>query len=757
MQRDFTQELLEIFKSEAEDYLNILNGGLLELEHSENPETLEEIFRTTHSLKGAAQAVNFNGVEELCQAMESVFSRLKQKQIKITPPLLDILRQSVEHLEFLIKSDQPNLEADAGIINKLQLAQEGRLPDKPESSPKKKPFSKPKLPATAKEEPETTISQKSDSEQKKQSKVSPQDTIRVSFNRIDRLVNQSEELLTIKLKNEHYVKQIENLFDQLESLKQKLVDYFSLLQQLRTITVSKSDENRQLNNQVSELNNSFENNLQQLFSFEKNLVYLQSLMENDYFHISSLIDNHLTDIRQLLMFPFSTITNYIQKSTHTIARELNKRIDLKIIGSEIEMDKHVLEELKDPLIHLIRNSIDHGIEPPAERLLKGKPETGTITIEILPPREQKIIIKISDDGRGLDTEQIKKSALKKRLIDKSQLDQLSEPQILGLIFKSGFSTSKGISMISGRGLGMAVVAQNIGKLGGNVKIENYFPYGCAFLLSIPLSMTTSRGILTETRGFRSIIPTNVVESPLRIDRSQLKSVRNRDMVVIDGRNIPVFDLASLLSLNRDKTFYAEKLSLLILRQGEKRIAISVDRIIDEQEIILKNLNPPLHEIRFLAGATILGDGSLVPVLNAAYLFEITETHETPPIRKKKKRKKRILVAEDSITSRVLLKNLLETAGFEVQTTVNGAQAWELLKRTHFDLIISDVQMPKIDGFELTAKIRQDQKLKELPVILLTSLGSEEDRKKGLQVGANAYFAKSEFDQRTLLDIVQKLI
>ncbi len=777
MDSDFTKELIEIFKNEAEDYLNILSSGLLELESSNDPELLERIYRTTHSLKGAARAVNFSGIEELCQVMETLFSRIKNGEMKITPELLDVLLAGVEELTTLINSDEPDQSADYEILENLQKALNGSLPEaassesrasKPEPQPEAKEVKEEKPPEKApaqvkKPKPsakeKTPAAPKAKPGPKKSSGTStaPSETIRVSFRRVDQLINQSEELLMIKLKNDHYVQNVRELNDLFREQKSRLLAFLNQLQDTVSHYKSMPQTEAKQNEKLNQLINTLNGNIQNIFTFEKRLLQFYTVLENDNHQISALIEHHLTDIRQLMMFPFSTITNYLQTSTRSIARELHKQIELKIIGSEIELDKHVLEELKDPLIHIIRNSIDHGIEPPEERLMKGKPEKGKITIEVLPPRDQNIVIRISDDGRGIDLEKVKQSALRKNLVKPEELEHFSPAQILGLIFKSGFSTAQKVSRLSGRGLGMAVVAENVEKLGGTVKIENNPPFGCSFLITLPLNMATSRGILIEVAGQRYIIPTRTVEAPLRVEAQRLKSVEGNKVIQVNGRNIPVYELASLLELKPVQIDEHKKLSMLILNWGQQRLALIVDRIIDEREILLKRLNPPLEKIRYLAGATILGDGALVPVLNTGDLLGNASDLAGMQIENENVAKKRVLVVEDSITSRVLLKNVLEGAGYEVTTAINGAEAWKILGKEKFDLIVSDVEMPEMNGFELTKKVRKNEKLKSVPLILLTSLGSEEDRRKGMESGATAYFIKSSFEQKSLLELIEKLI
>ncbi|WP_457565406.1 hybrid sensor histidine kinase/response regulator [Caldithrix abyssi] len=744
MDQDFERELLEIFKAEAEDYLTILNDGLLALEEGADERAVEEMFRTTHSLKGAARAVNFSAVEELCQAIESLFSKIKNKELKLNEGIRAVLIRSIEHLNELLNQNNFNASCDIDILKQLQAAASGEIKAAAKEKAQKRPAARPKAaqkpeasrPEAAGQTPEKTTAPEPAPATQPKSADAAQETIRISYQKIRELFTQSEDLIAIKIKQKFYIDHINQLYDQLEAIGKK-----------RRQWLVASDSADALNSEL----------FREFSLIKKQVDLLKNTLENDLFQITAMIDKHLDDIKQLMMFPFSTITNYLERSTRAIAREMNKKIELKIYGKEVELDKHTLELLKDPLIHLIRNSLDHGIEPPEERLMRGKPEVGKITIEVLPPRDQSIVIKVSDDGRGLDLAKIKQKSLKKNLVTQAELDDMNESQVLSLIFHSGLSTKDEVSKLSGRGLGMAVVLENIEKLGGSLKVENYYPNGSTFYLTIPLSFATSRGILIYTNDFRAIIPTKFVRLPMRLEVAQLKTVENQLVVNLNGQNIPLFSLASLLDIKTEDRETPQYLNILILRLDEQHeIAVSVDQVLDEREIILKKLNPPLEEVRFLSGVTILGDGSLVPVLNVHDIFAAC-SDRFKPMAIKKQKPKQILVVEDSITSRVLLKNVLESAGFKVQTAINGQQAWQILQKQTFDLIISDVQMPEMDGVELTRKIKAEQKMKSIPVILLTSLGSESDRKKGLEAGANAYFIKQDFKQKSLLDLIHKLI
>ncbi len=719
MEQDFQQELFEIFKQEAEDYLGVLNDGLHRLKDGADEQVVEQIFRTTHSLKGAARAVSFSAVEELCQALESIFSKLKDKEMELSADLIDLFAEAFDELEALVIASDLEAQPDIELLGSLQSVLAGNLKLK-------------KQPAKAKPRRQPVRKSEESKSSKTEKPAASAETIRISYERLQNLLQKSEELISVKIKYRYYLRKLEAM----QSLVAQLLPehgYSSML--------SHSDEQLEI-----------------LTSLKQQLENYQKLLANDSFQVSALIEGHLGDIRNLMLFPFSTITGYLERSTRNIAKELNKKIDLKIMGAETEIDKHILELLKDPLIHLIRNSIDHGIEDPQERIYRGKPMVGTIKVEVFPASDQKIKIKISDDGQGFDLNRIKAKVIENGLATEDELNQMSEGEALSFIFHSGFSTKTEVSKLSGRGLGMAVVKENIEKLGGSLQVKNDYPNGCSFLLSIPLSFASGHGILFQLANHKMIIPTQVVEQIVRIPFNQLKSAKNQLMINVKGELIPVHQLREILNIKGDTEAVSKgNLSLLILNHHSRKLALIVDEILEEREILLKKLSPPLNDVTLLAGLTLLGDGSLVPVLNPAEIFELSKQGGKARIKTGHDKPKKILVAEDSITSRMLLKNVLQTAGYHVELAVNGKLAWEKLNEQNYDLLISDIQMPQMDGIELTKKVKSDRKLKKLPVVLLTSLGSEEDREKGLKAGANAYFVKGDFKQSSILELIKTLV
>jgi two-component system chemotaxis sensor kinase CheA len=440
-------------------------------------------------------------------------------------------------------------------------------------------------------------------------------------------------------------------------------------------------------------------------------------------------------------------------------------VDLVIRGGEVEIDRRILEEMKDPLIHLVRNSIDHGIEKSEERARKKKPPRGTIGMAISPRNGNNVEIVISDDGAGISIDKVRAASLKFGVISPGEAERLTEPEVLSLIYRSGVSTSPIVTDVSGRGLGLAIVREKVEKLGGTISFGTHLDAGTTFRLILPLTLATFRGVLIRVGEHLFIIPLASVERVVKVDRGEIKTVENRETVQLNGQIVSLVRLAEALELfqGNGPGNFSDIVQMVVLGSAEKRIAFALDEILNEQEVLVKSLGKQLSRVRNISGATVLGTGQVVPILNASDLMKSALKVATAPVKETviaeevKEKGKSILVAEDSITARTLLKNILESAGYDVKTAVDGVDAFTVLKMESFDLVVSDVDMPRMSGFELTAKIRADKKFSELPIVLVTALESREDKERGIDVGANAYIVKSSFDQSNLLEVIRRLI
>ncbi len=461
------------------------------------------------------------------------------------------------------------------------------------------------------------------------------------------------------------------------------------------------------------------------------------------------------------MLPLATIFNTFPRAVRDLAKEFGKEVELIIRGEETELDKKVLEEINDPLIHLIRNSVDHGIENPDERIKVGKERKGKVELSASQEGDH-IVIEISDDGQGIDPNKIKETAIKKGFLAESEADNLDDKDSYYILFESGFSTSSIITDISGRGVGMDVVKRKIEEeLKGSIKVESNIGKGTKFTLMLPLTLAIIRALLIEVGNQTFAIPTTTLEETIKVENDKIQTTKGREAIQLRGQFIPLVSLAKILGLRESKSDNG-KLSIAIINTGGHRVGFKIEEFIFEQQIVIKTLGNHLKKVSNIAGTTILGAGEVVLILHIPDLVSSARGIAGlrtwgRKIEEKKDKEIAILVVEDSLTTRELEKNIFEAAGYQVDLAINGAEALSIIQQKEFDLIVTDIQMPVMDGFELTKSIKENEALKDIPVVILTSLENDEEKQRGIEVGADAYIVKSTFDQTSLLNIIERLI
>lgn len=583
-------------------------------------------------------------------------------------------------------------------------------------------------------------------------------TIRVSSHKLDLLLQQIEELLLVKSaanQRTHEFKHIQDLLNQWDQEWGKIqTDYYNLLQ------AAEKKENEILNPPIMHFLQWHEGFVKVLREY---IIQANRAAHQDQRVLSSMVDSLLEDTKKVLMQPISTLFEIVPRMVRDIAHALGKDVRLEMTGGDIEVDRRILEELKDPLIHIIRNSLDHGIESPEERQKLNKPAVGKLTITASQVSGNNVEIRITDDGKGIEIDKIRHSAIQKGLISEVDADKLTQQDWLNLLFKLNLSTASKVTEFSGRGLGLNIVSDKVEKLGGHVSIEFQPHIGTTFILLLPLALATFRGIHIKVSNQDFVIPTQHVKRVLRIPQTQVRTVEDKQTINVENQLIAFVSLAEVLGLPPQPVSENYPFIVLILNAAKTSVAFRVDEIVSEQEVLVKSLGKQLLRIRNISAATIMEWGKIVPILDPFDLIK-TVTYAAKSvltiaaaIPQKTKKQPVILIAEDSITARVLLKNILESAGYHVKTAVDGAEAFTVLKTEPVDLLLSDIEMPRLNGLELAEQVRKTEELAHLPIILCTSRGSKEDREKGIEVGANAYIDKSSFTHSSLLDIIQKLI
>jgi len=803
--QEFLKRILETFRAEATENLNAMAIHLIELEKNPSKERQDElseiIYRVAHSLKGASRSVNLTEIEGVCHAFEDVMSAIQEEEISYNPQVFDALHKTIDIITELLEYNDDNVghEMDMKISDHVELlsmieagievenTNKSRIEKNKEKSQseidKKEKSLKDSTAAAAKEEEEeeeeeqkiTTleIAKKEKEENTKKSKPKTEsetkikkatsDTIRISTRKLDNVLSQAEEMLSLKLRAIQRSKDIKNTLGKFSAWHKESVAILQSANALKKVLPEEEMTNNAKSTQpkVSQISQYFEWTNSFIKDLEKELKSLSDFSTQEIYNINLKIENLLNDVKELVAVPFSTMSDIFPKMARDISKDLGKEVDFTIEGDEIKIDRRILEKIKTPLIHILRNSIDYGIEPPEVRLKKGKTSKGKVSLKIKREDNSKIGVYISDDGGGIDIEKLKRIYISKHELSDSEIKNLTKKEIINQIFQSGVSTSEIVTDLSGRGLGLAITWQDIQQIGGSIDVETEKDSFTTFKILLPQSIVTFRGIIINQSDHTFIFPTTHVEKVMRIKKSDIKTIDGKATFLLENEVVPLVKLNEILQL-KEKENKADFIHVTIFENNSKKIAFVIDKVLNEQEVLVKGFSRQIKQLKFFSGASILGSGKVVPILNISDLIKasanlsssqksITDSAAST------EQTKSILVVDDSITSRTLLKNILDSAGYQVTTAIDGIEGYTKLKEGSYSIVISDVEMPRLDGFELTSKIRADREFEDMPVVLVTSLSKKEDREKGIDVGANAYIVKSSFDQTNLIEILERLI
>jgi len=749
-------DLLSIFWVEAADYLEALNRLLLQLEVAAPGDDaiprLREVTRIAHSLKGAARAVGQTAIETLAHHMEDLFDLALAGRLTLNPGVCDALYDSLDVIQLIADGAPVSPEVVEEAVHGLQSVASGDGSAAGDGQPGGTAV---ELSAMPGDSPAAAVH-------------ATGDTVRVSLGKLDQLMGQTSELLLARMHSEQRHQDVQELLDEHRRWRR-------LWRQARSAYIRATRRLRDAHSPAMPAEGSadlftlldfLESTQHYITESGRRLAALGQALAQDSLHLTALVDELQADIASVRMLPFATILGAFQRMVRDLARAGGKEAILVVEGAQVELDKHVLEMLKDPLMHLLRNAVDHGIEPPDARAAAGKPPAGTIRLTV-SSRGNDIHVAVRDDGRGIDPQAVGRRALEAGLISELDVENLSDSEITALIFEPGFSTAQRVTPLSGRGLGLDVVRQRVEALRGRLWVENHPGQGATFHLIVPVSLTRTRCLLARIGEETYAIPLTSVTRITTIDPATVFAVESRPMIEIDGRPIPLVHLATVLERPAPPAPLTPTSPVLILHSTEQRqVAFIIDELVSEQELVLKALGEELGRVRNVAGAAILGSGEVVIVLNPSDLIKsarraramIARAAEAatgpeagepgPP---------RILVVDDSLTTRTLEKNILEAAGFRVRTATDGDEALRVLLEHPIDVIISDIEMPGLNGFDLTRRLKAYARWRDIPLILVTSRDSPGDRERGLQAGADAYVAKSEFDQDELLRIIGQMV
>lgn len=750
---DFRVQLLETFRGEADDHLREINATLAALEDdptgARSSELAEATFRELHTLKGASRSVGLSGVEAVCQACEAVLSEATREGLTLDRPILSALQAAVDRVPGFIAGDGAAGDDEiADVVARVEQAAAGLPADSgvppaapvAEAEPDPGEDPGPDAGAVSMEEdvPDGAVTDSPAVDPTVGSApLTAVDTIRLSVSRVDALANEAEDLLLIKLAAGERTREA------------------------RALTTA-INECRELVAHGNGSGAGAPDLADALSTLEHEAAQVENRLARDQRSTAVRIDGLHDQTRRLRMTPASSVLDRFPAMVRDLAAQEGKDARLTVEGADLEIDRKVLEAVTDPLLHIVRNAIAHGIESPTAREAEGKPERGEISVSVSLMEDGRVSIAVADDGRGIDPEEVRGAAVRSRLLTEAEAEVLTDVELVNLVYRSGLSTSAVVTEIAGRGLGLAVVRTDLERLGGSIELESRVGEGTIARVMVPVAVATFRGLLVRAGGQPFLVGLDSVDRVLRVPVSEIKTIEGRTAIRHDDAPLAVAELAPVLGLEAESHDGDDERiqPCAVIEVGSQRAGFLVDEVLGEREALVKDLGPPLVRVSHLAGAAVLGDGQVVLTLRSSDLLDAVQqgararaaaTVGPAPVAAGL----RILVVDDSVTTRTMEKNLLAAEGHDVFVAVDGVDAWTQLGSEPCDLVVSDVDMPRMNGFDLTAKIRADERLAELPVILVTALDSREDHERGIRVGANAYVIKSGFDQSGLLQLIDR--
>jgi len=739
------ERLMTTFLGELAEHVRVLNAELLALEKQpdgpDNAERFRTLFRAAHSLKGAARSVNVSLIEEACHLLEDLLGAARDGRVALDRErfaLLFAAADAIEEAGMRLREQQDLTDSPlAALLPRLEGA---ALPTPvqgdaaPPAAPRPSPAPSPPLDL---ERPQLASA-----------------FVRVPAGKLDTLLTGNGELLVARRR----VEACEAELAALRELVGRWDDDWRASTRPLSALLDRAER--------TELHDLLpRRTVQALGQIGARLGALREGL--DRFGVRMAGEHRLLaraagalddEVRRVRMLPFAEACQGLERAARDVAQATGKQVELVVDGGDVELDRAVLEGLKDPLMHLVRNAVDHGVELPEVRRAAGKPETARVSVTVAL-RGAQVEVVVADDGAGLDCESVRRRVRERGLREPSDDRDLAD-----VLFLPGFSTARAVSSVSGRGVGLDVVKSAVEALHGTVALANARGEGMRFILSVPLTMTTLRALLLKAGGQTFALASASVEALARVDPEEFRSVEGRLVLARRGAPVPLVYLSELLGLPAPEPLQpGAKVPGVIVAAGDRRAAFVVDELAAENEIVIKNLGTRIRRLRHFSGATILADGRVALVLNAGALLRSalmgTPSASAPraPAHAPLLVRKRLLIVDDSVTTRTLEKSILESAGYEVAVAVDGEAGWRLLQGQGADLLIADVEMPRMDGFALTEAVRDSSRFARLPVVLFTSRADDRDRARGIEVGADAYIVKGQFDQKDLLETVAQLL
>ena len=694
-----SERLVSTFLVELEEHARAMERDVMALERAEGvpAQIYTSLFRSAHSLKGAARVIGLDAIETACHRFEEIVEALRDGRLSADAGLCQLLLSAADALSASGRLLAEKREGYGAPLLKLlpKLATAVEI-----------------APAPVREEPAQLATMAMPAPK-------PQDaTLRVTAAKLDALLAQDGELLVVRRRAAGHAETVERLLQRVRDAQR---------------------ENR---------------GAAGLREIERELNGFSVQVASDAKALDDAAGKLSDEIRQVRMLPFAQACEGLDRVVRDLCSGGDKAVSFIVSGSDIGIDRSILQGLRDPLLHLVRNAVDHGIEPRHVRSAAGKNPTGRVSVSASLSGPQ-VIVKVRDDGRGIDMDAVNAQAQKRGLLPASPGHEHD------VLFAPGFSTLSSVSTISGRGIGLDVVRSQIEEMRGAISLVSEPGRGVEFTLALPLTLTSIRGLLIGCGEQIFALDSTMVRGLRRVSPENVRVVEGRSVLVGEGKPLPLAQLSALLGLAAPPPRDGEQMRVVLLGAGVAQAAIAVDALYDEDDLTVRNLGHRFGRLANVSGGTILPDGRVSLILHAGDLIAGAlegKAHAPATLaRPVSEAKKRLVIAEDSMTTRTLIKAILENAGYEVEAAADGAQAWRLVETNGADLVVADVEMPYMNGFELTETIRASARHSDTPVILLTALETDRDKTRGLSAGANAYLLKSGFDQRDLLAAIREMV
>ncbi|KAB8037333.1 hybrid sensor histidine kinase/response regulator [Janthinobacterium aquaticum] len=770
--------MLELFRMEADSQTHILTDGLLALERrAGDAGAIEAMMRAAHSIKGAAAIVGLQVVVQLAHGMEDAFVAAQHGRLKLTPERVDVLLSGVDLIVQVSRLDDASAEgwlaANGGQIKQTLSAIEGiaELPELPALPPL------PSSPATAATGPaaapasgtgsslppdilaalagemQAELAGEAANVAPETSEAAPA-TPRASAAAPAKAAQNFDRLLSLASESRINAHQMHPFIGALQRFKRNQSNLFAAVEQLHE-AISRSGDPGLMEKSLLALQKT-----QPLKQF---VLEHMADMEAYERRLLAVSQGMVDEVLALRMRPFRDGIHAFPRMVRDLARSLGKEAQLVIEGEETLVDRDILAKIESPLNHMLRNALDHGMEGPYERLDAGKPAMGTIRMEARH-RAGMLSIEISDDGRGVDLEKIRQSVVQRKMASPAMAAALSGGELLEFLFLPAFSLKEKANELSGRGVGLDIVHETIRQQNGTVRLESEPGRGFRALITLPLTQSIVRALVITIQGEAYAIPIVKVESVLRVPQAAIHTLENKQFFELKGEHLGLVSAAQVLELGSTEAS-GDDLPVVVIGRGKQSYALVVDAIRGEQSLAVQAIDPIFGKMRDISAAALLDDGEPVLILDVPdLLLSIDKLLHEGSLQQlaqsqlaERRRVKRILVVDDSLTVREMERKLLLGRGFEVDVAIDGIDGWNVVRSGEYDLVITDVDMPRMDGIELVTLIKKDLHLHKLPVMIVSYKDRQEDRARGLSAGADYYLTKGSFHDETLLDAVADLI